>query len=222
MEINAYWYNAMCFATELLKAAGKEHKAELMEYQSELTRDAFVRTFWNGLYLNDYVVDNYQDKEVRPNQIWAVSLPYSPLDKRQQKAIVDICTKELYTPKGLRTLSPKSGNYRPLYRGGQLERDRNFHNGPVWPSTLSAYGKAYLRVYQHSGESFMRRLLVGFEAEMSELCVGTLNEIYDGNPPYKGHGGMSYAPSVAAALSVYNELRELEEQSAAEENNEQK
>ena len=220
VEINAYWYNAMCFATELLKAQGKEHLAELMEYQSELTRDAFVRTFWNGLYLNDYVIDNYQDKEVRPNQIWAVSLPHSPLDRRQQKAIVDICTKELYTPKGLRTLSPKSGNYRPVYIGGQLERDRNFHNGPVWPSTLSAYGRAYLRVYQHSGESFMRRLLVGFEAEMSELCIGTLNELYDGNPPYKGHGGMSYAPSVAAALTVFNELRAMEKSAA--ENNEQK
>ena len=222
VEINAYWYNAMCFATELLKAAGNEHLAELMEYQSELTRDAFVRTFWNGFYLNDYVVDQYQDKEVRPNQIWAVSLPYSPLDRRQQKAIVDICTKELYTPKGLRTLSPKSGNYRPVYIGGQLERDRNFHNGPVWPSTLSAYGRAYLRVYQHSGESFMRRLLVGFEAEMSELCIGTLNELYDGNPPYKGHGGMSYAPSVAAVLTVFNELRAMEEESAAADNNEQK
>ena len=222
VEINAYWYNAMCFATELLKAAGNEHLAELMEYQSELTRDAFVRTFWNGFYLNDYVVDQYQDKEVRPNQIWAVSLPYSPLDRRQQKAIVDICTKELYTPKGLRTLSPKSGNYRPVYIGGQLERDRNFHNGPVWPSTLSAYGRAYLRVYQHSGESFMRRLLVGFEAEMSELCIGTLNELYDGNPPYKGHGGMSYAPSVAAVLTVFNELRAMEEESATADNNEQK
>ena len=107
-----------------------------------------------------------------------------------------------------------------VYVGGQLERDRNFHNGPVWPSTLSAYGKAYLRVYQHSGESFMRRLLVGFEAEMSELCVGTLNELYDGNPPYKGHGGMSYAPSVAAALTVFNELRAMEQSNA--ENNEQK
>ena len=222
VEINAYWYNAMCFAAELLKAAGKDHQAELMEYQSELTRDAFVRTFWNGFYLNDYVVDQYQDKEVRPNQIWAVSLPYSPLDRRQQKAIVDICTKELYTPKGLRTLSPKSGNYRPVYIGGQLERDRNFHNGPVWPSTLSAYGRAYLRVYQHSGESFMRRLLVGFEAEMSELCIGTLNELYDGNPPYKGHGGMSYAPSVAAALTVFNELRAMKEESDAADNNEQK
>jgi predicted glycogen debranching enzyme len=222
VEINAYWYNAMCFATELLKAVGNEHLAELMEYQSELTREAFVRTFWNGFYLNDYVVDQYQDKEVRPNQIWAVSLPYSPLDRRQQKAIVDICTKELYTPKGLRTLSPKSGNYRPVYIGGQLERDRNFHNGPVWPSTLSAYGRAYLRVYQHSGESFMRRLLVGFEAEMSELCIGTLNELYDGNPPYKGHGGMSYAPSVAAVLTVFNELRAMEEESAAADNNEQK
>lgn len=209
VEINALWYNAMCFATELLRAMGKDHLAELMEYQSELTRDAFVRTFWNGLYLYDYVVDNYHDNEVRPNQIWAVSLPHSPLDRRQQKAIVDICTKELYTPKGLRTLSPKSGNYRPIYRGGQLERDRNFHNGPVWPSTLGAYGKAYLRVYEHSGESFMRRLLVGFEAEMSELCVGTLNELYDGNPPYKGHGGMSYAPSVSAVLSVYNELKKI-------------
>ena len=69
----------------------------------------------------------------------------------------------------------------------------------------------------------MRRLLVGFEAEMSELCVGTLNELYDGNPPYKGHGGMSYAPSVAAVLTVFNELRKMEEQSPAEvESNEQK
>lgn len=209
VEINALWYNAMQFCAELMRLNGQDNAADLLEYQAEITRDAFVRTFWNGVYLNDYVVGDYHNREVRPNQIWAVSLPYSPLDKKQQKAVVDICTKELYTPKGLRTLSPKSGDYRPVYIGGQLERDRNFHNGPVWPFTISAYGKAYLKVYQHSGESFIRRLLVGYEAEMSELCVGTLNELYDGNPPYKGHGGMSYAPSVSSVIAVYNTLKDF-------------
>lgn len=211
VEINALWYNAMRFTADLLRAAGNEHRADLMEYQAELTRDSFVQVFWNGTYLNDYVVDNYQDKEVRPNQIWAVALPYSPLDRKQQKAVVDICTKELYTPKGLRTLSPKSGSYRPVYIGGQKERDRNFHNGPVWPLSIAAYGRAYLRVYQHSGESFIRRLLTGYEAEMSELTIGTVNELYDGNPPFKGHGGMSYAPSVSGVLGVYNTLKEFEQ-----------
>lgn len=208
VEINALWYNAMCFTAELLRHMGNATQADLMDYQAELTKEAFVGTFWNGLYLDDYVVDAYHDKEVRPNQLWAVSLPYSPLDKKQQKNVLDICTKELYTPKGLRTLSPKSGTYRPVYIGGQLERDRNFHNGPVWPFTIAAYAKAYLKVYKYAGEGFIRRLLVGYEAEMSELCIGTLNELYDGNPPYKGHGGMSYAPSVSAVITVINTLND--------------
>ena len=211
VEINALWYNALCFTAALLRDMGQEHKADLTEYQAEIARDSFVRTFWNGFYLDDYVAGEEHNREVRPNQIWAVSLPYSPLDRKQQKAVVEICTKELYTPKGLRTLSPKSGSYRPVYIGGQLERDRNFHNGPVWPLSIAAYGRAYLRVYQRSGESFIRRLLVGYEAEMSELCIGTINELYDGNPPFKGHGGMSYAPSVSGVIGVYNTLRHIEQ-----------
>ncbi len=210
VEHNALWYNTLHFAADMLRLMDKEQMADLMEYQAEITKESFVHTFWNGCYLDDFVAEDIHNKEVRPCQILAVSLPYSPLDKHQQKAVVDICTKELYTPKGLRTISPKSGDYRPEYIGGQLERDRNFHNGPVWPCTISAYAKAYLRVYQHSGESFIRRLLVGYEAEMSELCIGTLNELYDGNPPYKGHGGMSYAPSVAAVIAVCNTLKEYE------------
>ena len=212
VEINALWYNAMRFTAELMRADGKENMADLMEYQAELMHDAFINTFWNGVYLDDYVVDGYHDREVRPNQIWAAALPYSPLDRKQQKAVVDICTKELLTPRGLRTLSPKSGNYRPVYIGGQLERDRNFHNGPVWPHTIAAYARAYMNVYQKSGLSFMQRLLVGYETEMSELCIGTLNELYDGNPPYKGHGGMSYAPSVAAVISVMDTMKNFETQ----------
>ena len=146
VEINALWYNALKFTAELARLTGKEHAADLMDYQAEITRESFVNTFWNGFYLYDYVADNYQDTEVRPNMIYAVSLPYSPLDKKQQKSVVDICTKELLTPKGLRTLSPKSGYYRPEYIGGQLERDRNYHNGPVWPSTMGAYASAYLKI----------------------------------------------------------------------------
>ena len=187
-----------------------------MEYQAEISKDAFVKTFWNGLYLNDYVIDNYQNREVRPNMIWAVGLPYSPLDRKQQKAVVDICTKELLTPKGLRSLSPKSGDYRPMYTGtiSQWEREHVLHNGVVWPSTISAYSRAYMSVYKYSGASFMERLLVGFEAEMDELTIGTLNEFYDGNPPYKGHGGMSSAPSVAAVISLLDTLKKYEREQA--------
>lgn len=211
VETNALWYNAMKFGAEILRAMDKEQQADLMDYQADITRESFVATFWNGLYLDDYVINDYHNREVRPNQIWAAGLPYSPLDRKQMKAVVDICTKELLTPKGLRTISPKSGDYRPIYRGGQQERDRNYHNGPVWPYTIASYARAYMTVYKHSGENFLQRLLVGYEAEMSELTIGTLNEMYDANPPYKGHGAMSYAPSVAAVISIMDTLKNYKE-----------
>jgi glycogen debranching enzyme len=139
--------------------------------------------------------------------IWAVGLPYSPLDRKQQKAVVDICTKELLTPKGLRSLSPKSGMYYPIYNSNAADRERALFNGIVWPSTITAYSRAYMNVYKYSGASFMERLLVGFEAEMNELTIGTLNEFYEPNPPYRGRGGMSSAPSVAAVISVMDTLK---------------
>lgn len=217
VEINALWYNAMLFTAEMLREMGKETSADLMEYQANIAKDAFVKTFWNGVYLYDFVVNDYADKEVRPNMIWAVGLPFSPLDKRQQKAVVDICTKELLTPRGLRSLSPKSGNYRPMYYGNQLERDRSLHNGVVWPSTIAAYSRAYMNVYERSGVAFMNRTLIGYEQEMSELCIGTLNEFYDGNPPYKGHGGMSSASSVASVISIIDTLKRYNNEQGKEE-----
>ncbi len=212
VEVNALWYNALCFVAEIQRVLGNEHRADLLDYQAQMTKESFVDTFWNGFYLYDYVVDAYRDKEVRPNQILAAALPYSPLDRKQMKGVVDICTKELLTPRGLRTISPKSGNYRPIYIGGQLERDRNYHNGPVWPMTIAAYAEAYIKLYKQSGIGFVERLLVGFEEEMSNLCIGTLNELYDGNPPYRGHGGMSYALSVAPVIEIMNILKNNKEQ----------
>ena len=210
VEINALWYNSLKFLSQLTREKGNEHAADLLDYQAEMAREAFVHTFWNGTYLYDYVEGKYNDLEVRPNMILAVALPFSPLNKQQQKSVLDITTKELLTPKGLRSLSPKSGFYRPNYVGGQLERDRNYHNGPVWPYTFGAFATAYLKIYKQSGKSFLERMLVGFEAEMTELCVGTLPELFDGNPPYKGHGGMSFATSVAEILRVLDLLKKYE------------
>ena len=210
VEINALWCNALKFTATLTREKGNDHAADLLDYQAEIAREAFVKTFWNGTYLYDYVDGNYNDQEVRPNMILAVSMPFSPLNKHQQKSVLDITTKELLTPKGLRSLSPKSGFYRPSYVGGQLERDRNYFNGPVWPCTFGAFATAYLRIYKQSGKSFLERMLIGFEAEMTELCVGTLPELFDGNPPYKGHGGMSFAMSVAEILRVLDILKKYE------------
>ena len=212
VEINALWYNALKFVSSLTREVGNEHAADLLDYQAEIAREAFINTFWNGTYLYDYVDGTYNDVEVRPNMIQAVALPFSPLDKVQQKSVLDICTRELLTPKGLRTLSPKSGFYRPSYVGGQLERDRNYHNGPVWPCTFGAFAMAYLRIYKQSGKSFLERMLIGFEAEMSEQCVGSLPELFDGNPPFKGHGGMSFAMSVAEVLRVLDMLKKYDKE----------
>lgn len=210
VEINALWYNALRFVSEVSKTLNNEHYADILSYQAEITRQSFVETFWNGIYLYDFVDGQYQDREVRPNMIFAVSLPFSPLEKAQQKSVLDIVTRELLTPKGLRSLSPKSPFYRPEYIGGQLERDRNYHNGPIWPWTSGAFAEAYLKIRGRSGVSFLERMMAGFESELSELCIGTLSELYDGNPPFKGHGAMSYAMTVAEILRVLMLLKSFE------------
>lgn len=207
VEINALWYNALCFAASLVKKPTLKIQWQQM---AEQVAQSFVDTFWNGLYLYDYVNGQYRDVEVRPNMILAVSLPFSPLSRQQQKSVLDVCTRELLTPKGLRSLSPKSGYYRPNYVGGMLERNRNYHNGPVWPWFTGAYAEAYLKIHRNSGISFVERLLIGMEAEMKKLCVGTLSELHDGNPPYKGHGAMSYAPSVGEILRTLQLIKAMQ------------
>lgn len=205
VEINALWYNALCFASALAANSALTANPALatsleLESQAQKTAESFVNTFWNGLYLYDYVDGDYKDVEVRPNMILAVSMPYTPLSRQQQKSVLDVCTRELLTTKGLRSLSPKSGSYRPNYVGGMLERNRNYHNGPVWPWFTGAYAESYLKIHKQGGVSFVERLLIGMEAEMKKLCIGTLSELHDGNPPFKGHGAMSYAPTVGEIL----------------------
>ncbi len=212
VEMNALWYNALKFRAEIANELQDEYTASLFNYQAETAKQSFLNLFWNGTYLNDYVFVDYKNEEVRPNQLWAVSLPFSPLDKKQQKAVLDICTKELLTPKGLRTLSPKSGMYNPHCEGGEEERRLNYNNGVVHPSTIGAYAESYLRIYKNSGISFIKRVMVGYEAEMRTLTIGTLSELFEGNPPYRGHGAMSFAMTVGEVLRALVLLKEYEHQ----------
>ena len=213
VEFNALWYNALCFAAEMAELTGLEDKKEALTAFAERVKPAFVSTFLNEHgYLFDYVHDGVTDWSVRPNMIFAVSMHYSPLDRSQQRRVLDFVTKELLTPKGLRTLSPKSDGYRPYYVGKQLDRDHAYHNGTAWPWLLGAYLEAYLKIFKLSGLSFVERMLIGFEEDMSMHCIGTLSELYDGNPPYMGRGAISFAPNVAAVLRVLKLVQKYEQQ----------
>jgi glycogen debranching enzyme len=177
--------------------------AETLNVLAEKTGKAFVDTFLNEYgYLLDYVDGNMMDWSVRPNMIFTVAFDYSPLDARQKKGVLDIVTKELLTPKGLRSLSPKSGGYNPNYVGPQMQRDYAYHQGTAWPWLAGFYFEAYLRIYKMSGIGFVERQLIGYEDEMTSHCIGSIPELFDGNPPFKGRGAVSFAMNVAEILRV--------------------
>ena len=204
VEFNALWYNALNFYKEL----SGEIYIDTIDSIIRSIDTSFVNTFLNGYnYLLDSVSGGYVDWSVRPNMIFAVAFPYSPLNKIQMRAIVDMVTKELVTPKGLRSLSPKSEGYRPNYVGTQRERDLAYHQGTAWPWLLGAYLESYLKVFGKGGISFVERMLISMEEEMSLHCIGTLAETFDGNPPFKGRGAVSFAMNVAAMLRVLDLLK---------------
>lgn len=207
VEFNALWYNALRFVAELSQMKGLDNYADKINAIADKVQENFVKVFWTGFYLFDFVAGDYCERSVRPNMLWAVALKYSPLENAQKKSIVDISTKELLTPKGLRSLSPKSDNYHGNCDGGQLARDYAMHQGAVWPWLEGAYVEAYLNVYKESGYSFAERTVVGFEEEMQVGCIGTISEMYDGNPPFKGRGGISYAMNVAEVLRILKILK---------------
>ena len=203
VEINALWYDALMFNAEMLMAKGRHMEAGVYTSLAEKTGQSFKETFLNEHgYLLDYVDEDYISWEVRPNMLIASSLEYSPLTTPERKKIFDICTKELLTPKGMRSLSPKSGAYNPIYWGGQVQRDAAYHQGTVWPWLSGFYLETCLKVYKRSGLSWVDRCFLGFEEEMNYHGIGTLPELFDGNPPFSGRGALSFAMNVAAVLRV--------------------
>lgn len=209
VEFNALWYNAICFTLELQSDHESALAARLTDLKG-LIQHSFVATFLNRSgYLYDYVDGDFADWSVRPNMLFAAALDHSPLSKPQRKVVLDFVTKELLTPKGIRTLSPQSGGYNPNYVGSQSQRDYAYHQGTVWPWLMGFYLEAYLKIHQMSGISFVERMLIGFDDEMSNHCISTLSELYDGNPPYKGRGAVSFAMNVAEILRVLKLLKTL-------------
>ena len=201
VEFNALWYNALSFCSSVATTGGDLEAASRLEKMSELCMHSFVSTFFNEHgYLFDYVDGENVDWSVRPNMIFAVALEYSPLDKAQKKSVLDMCTRELLTQKGLRSLSPKSGGYNPMYVGPQTQRDHAYHQGTAWPWLGGFYMEACLRLYKRTRLSFIERQMVGYEDEMTRHCVGTIPELFDGNPPFNGRGAISFAINVAEIL----------------------
>lgn len=201
VEFNALWYNALMFVGNLLQERGDNLVAPRLLELAGKAGEGFVNTFLNEYgYLLDYVDGNMMDWSVRPNMIFTVALDYSPLDAKQKKAVLDIVTKELLTPKGLRSLSPKSGGYNPNYVGPQIQRDYAYHQGTAWPWLEGFYMEAYLKIYKRSAISFVERQLISYEDEMTSHCIGSIPELFDGNPPFKGRGAVSFAMNVAEIL----------------------
>jgi predicted glycogen debranching enzyme len=212
VEINALWYNAVCFAIEL--AEKNEDKKFVKDWKpiAEKIPAAFVQTFWNEQksYLADYVDGDYRDFSVRPNQIMATSLPYSPLDEEKRMRILEVIEKELLTPRGIRSLDPKNPQYKGACYGDQKTRDEAYHQGTAWPWLLGHFVEGYLKIYGKTGLPFVKSIFQGFEATMMEHGIGTISEIYDGDPPHTARGAVSQAWSVAELLRIKDMIESLE------------
>ena len=211
VEFNALWYNALKFFEQMIEENGQAEYEDLktiVQKEADKVAKSFKEVFLNEYgYLLDYVDGQMMDWSVRPNQLFAIAFDFSPLDMKERKSVLDICTKELVTPKGIRSLSPKSGGYNPMYVGPQNQRDLAYHQGTAWPWLTGFYLEAYLRVYRMSGVNYIERQLIGFEEELFYHCIGTIPELFDGNPPFHGRGAISFAMNVSGILRA---LRLLE------------
>ncbi len=201
VEINALWYNALCLMCSWALHAGKAS----LPYEIAAARclTSFGRRFWyeDGACLFD-IVDSPEgdDMSLRPNQIIAVSLPNSPLDARRQRLVVDAVQRRLLTSYGLRTLAPDDPRYCARYAGGPAERDSAYHQGTVWPWLLGHFAEAHYRVYRD--RRFIRHLLSPFREHLKEAGVGSISEVFDGDPPHNPGGCIAQAWSVAELLRV--------------------
>lgn len=212
VEFNALWYNALMFLLQMY-ADDKQMQSRVERWQkiSDAYAESFAPTFLNDYgYLYDYVNGSYTDLSVRPNMVIAVGVDHSPLDRRQRKRILDFITRELLTPKGLRTLSPNSYGYNPWYVGNPEQREKAYYSGSARPWLMGFYCHAYVKVFGIGGLSFVNRMMIGFEDEMSQGAIGTLSELYDGNPPFIGRGAVSFAANVGEILRVLRLLKNLD------------
>ncbi len=213
VEINAYWYNALCIMEALAEKTGRDGAA--YGKLAQKVRKSFVNQFYmkDKGYLRDVISGTKADEQLRCNQIWAVSMPFTMLTPEQEQSVVNTVYRHLYTPCGLRTLSPEDPEYHPGYGGDQVKRDMAYHQGTTWVFPMGAYYLAYLKTCGSSVEAarYVREQLSALEPMLREGCAGQLPEIYDGDVPRDGKGCFAQAWSVGEMLRVFEAIQNIEE-----------
>ena len=208
VEINAYWYNALMIMDRIGEKLGNDRK----DYAALALRvkASFREKFYipEKGYLRDVLSGTDCDEQIRCNQIWALSMAFTMLDQEQERSVLDTVTRHLYTPYGLRTLSPEDPQYHPFYGGDQFKRDMAYHQGTTWVFPMGAYYRACLKVHGNSAAAVesVKNGLANIPAMLHQGCAGQLPEIYDGTDPYEGKGCFAQAWSVGEILRVYETI----------------
>lgn len=206
VEIQALWYNALRIMAEFASRFGHEEDRLRFDAMAELAQLSFNSAFWNAEQncLFDVVENGRRDASIRPNQIFAVSLPHSMLDAGRSRRVVAKVEAELLTPFGLRSLAPSDARYVGVYTGSPLERDSSYHQGTVWAWLIGGFVDAYRKVSGDSAatEARVRDVLAGFQEHLREAGVGQISEIFDGDAPHCPRGCPAQAWSVAEVLRV--------------------
>jgi 4-alpha-glucanotransferase len=204
VEINALWHNALCIMADFATMLGEADAFSAPAAAARAGFGRFLRPDGHGLY---DVIDGPDgiDECVRPNQILAVSLPHSPLALPDQLRVVDTCRRHLLTSYGLRSLAPGSGDYHPRYQGEVRERDGGYHQGPVWGWLLGHFALATFQVTGDAAAALA--LLAPMRDALTDQGLGTIGEIFDGDPPHDPRGAPAQAWSVACTLQAWQAVQ---------------
>jgi glycogen debranching enzyme len=207
VEVQALWYNALCILADLDKRAGRGAESASLMARAKRVRDRFVEVFWNdeASCLYDVVDGESKDASIRPNQIFAISLPHPLLPKDKARAVLAVVEEKLLTPYGLRSLSADDPSYHGRYEGGPSSRDASYHQGTVWSWLLGPYADALVKTYGVIGKTKARQSIEGLAPHLLEAGLGTISEIFDGDPPHAPRGCPSQAWSVGEVLRVAKE-----------------
>ncbi|MBK7598861.1 MAG: hypothetical protein IPJ07_10185 [Acidobacteria bacterium] len=206
VEIQALWYNALKISESLASEFKDQSTLTKVRDLAALASESFNFKFWNSEAecLFDVIDDAYKDASIRPNQIFAISLPHSMIDAEKAKKIINTVEHHLLTPVGLRTLSPFDPRYKGLYQGDQASRDSAYHQGTVWPWLLGPFITARFKIHGLSQENRIRaREIIGaFRDHLKTAGLGQISEVFDGEPPHSAGGCIAQAWSVAELLRV--------------------
>jgi len=211
VEINALWYNALRLMEEWMDERGDEEGAKSYRARADRVRESFNARFWNersGALFDVVDGENGNDDAIRPNQLFAISLPHPVLDPQRWKPVVDVVHDQLLTPYGLRSLAPGHPDYQPQYFGDLRARDLAYHQGTVWPWLIGPFVDAWRRVYPDRIEE-LRPCAVSLGQHLASSCIGTISEIFDAEPPYTPRGCCAQAWSVAEVQRLITVIEDL-------------